>query len=456
MLEPEEIERQQARLAEHRRRLAVLLQQQASLGEPFAPPGVAIEIANARAEIQRIKVRLRASGLSLDDAADDIPTPNNSLPHGSHLGREGSSSSYSAEKIPNIGRDYIGRDKIGGDKVEGNKSVYKRNRLLLLVPILFVTVTTTGIVSYAIKEVTGKEITQGIVPSQLPVFSQATENPTNVTDSLTKEIPVLADTPQSGSSPSRAALLPTPLTLTATTLQENPVPSPSLQVTTKPIAPIEAPTKEVGVTTLPSPLPAPSAEPTPAVEILPTVTPTEEPTPSETLIPTLTSTAIPTAIPTTTAADLSTATPVLESNVEACVEILAASLIGTSAQDNGKVTNDPLFKGKVNIYLKQIDERGEPGQPETIDITNGKICIPIEIIEGYEVKVRIRIVDEHSKVDNKSLLIYNNLQAIDLRLDPSSSNNGVCIISGAYDGKCGDILDSEGNEARVTFRISQN
>src|SRR5215210_442692 len=72
MLDPDTIAQQLTLLATHRRTLAHLLQQAAQYGgEVFAPPQTANGIAEARAEIQRIKAILRESGFQVEDEPND-------------------------------------------------------------------------------------------------------------------------------------------------------------------------------------------------------------------------------------------------------------------------------------------------------------------------------------------------------------------------------------------------
>ena len=71
----EELQQQQNRLAAHRNRLAVLLEQQATLGVVYTPPAVVTDIDAARAEIRRIKVYLRGRGVAVEDLPDDDPPP---------------------------------------------------------------------------------------------------------------------------------------------------------------------------------------------------------------------------------------------------------------------------------------------------------------------------------------------------------------------------------------------
>jgi hypothetical protein len=70
----EEIAQQYELLAKHRRRLHYLLGQQANLGRGFTPPGVGIDIEDARTEIKRIKTILRGWGAEVDDLPDDGET----------------------------------------------------------------------------------------------------------------------------------------------------------------------------------------------------------------------------------------------------------------------------------------------------------------------------------------------------------------------------------------------
>lgn len=73
-LDPETIDQQQKLLATYRRTLDQLLIQAAQYGgEPFAPPAVANGIAEAREQIDRIKIELRASDLVVPDQPGDSP-----------------------------------------------------------------------------------------------------------------------------------------------------------------------------------------------------------------------------------------------------------------------------------------------------------------------------------------------------------------------------------------------
>jgi hypothetical protein len=71
MLTQEEIAQQFQLLATYRRTLAVYLRQQAAIGEAFSPPALVNGIWDARQNIRRIKAALRASGLSIPEAAND-------------------------------------------------------------------------------------------------------------------------------------------------------------------------------------------------------------------------------------------------------------------------------------------------------------------------------------------------------------------------------------------------
>src|SRR5262245_46780192 len=68
----EEIEQQQVLLDSYRRTLVHLLHQAAQYGgEVYAPPITVNSIDNVRANIQRIKTALRASGVNTADHSDD-------------------------------------------------------------------------------------------------------------------------------------------------------------------------------------------------------------------------------------------------------------------------------------------------------------------------------------------------------------------------------------------------
>jgi hypothetical protein len=64
-MNPEDIANQRELLAAHRRTLAIYLRQLAHLDADYAPPVVHNGIAEARAEIQRIKVWLRVQRVSV-------------------------------------------------------------------------------------------------------------------------------------------------------------------------------------------------------------------------------------------------------------------------------------------------------------------------------------------------------------------------------------------------------
>ncbi len=70
----DEIDQPIQRLQAHRRTLAVLLRQRASLGADYAPPGIANGIEEARAEIRRLKEVLRSWNVSVEDLPDDEPS----------------------------------------------------------------------------------------------------------------------------------------------------------------------------------------------------------------------------------------------------------------------------------------------------------------------------------------------------------------------------------------------
>ena len=67
----DEIEQLRERLAAHRRTLATLLGQVARHTEAYAPPAQLGGIAEARAEIAKIKAALRAEGVAVEDHPDD-------------------------------------------------------------------------------------------------------------------------------------------------------------------------------------------------------------------------------------------------------------------------------------------------------------------------------------------------------------------------------------------------
>lgn len=78
----EDIDTQQFLLQQHRATLAHYLGQRARLGEAYEPPGVGSGIAEARAEVQRIKSVLRGWDVTVKDLPDDIasPSPRRILP----------------------------------------------------------------------------------------------------------------------------------------------------------------------------------------------------------------------------------------------------------------------------------------------------------------------------------------------------------------------------------------
>jgi hypothetical protein len=73
MLDQEAIEQQRQILVVHRRTLAHLLTQQATLTSAYTPPGVMQGIEEARENIRRIKAVLRINGLQVNDHPDDEP-----------------------------------------------------------------------------------------------------------------------------------------------------------------------------------------------------------------------------------------------------------------------------------------------------------------------------------------------------------------------------------------------
>jgi hypothetical protein len=76
MLDKETIAQQLELLGTYRRTLAHLLRQAAQFGgEVFAPPQTANGIAEARAEIRRIKEALRESGVAVEDEPNDNALP---------------------------------------------------------------------------------------------------------------------------------------------------------------------------------------------------------------------------------------------------------------------------------------------------------------------------------------------------------------------------------------------
>src|SRR5688500_12308083 len=108
MLDQDIIAKQLTLLAAHRRTLAHLLQQAAQYGgEVFAPPQTANGIAEARANIARIKAALRAGGVEVEDESNDQAPPQ------VEPGQRGAGDIVQGDKV--------GGDKVGGDKVMGDK-----------------------------------------------------------------------------------------------------------------------------------------------------------------------------------------------------------------------------------------------------------------------------------------------------------------------------------------------
>jgi uncharacterized protein YjbI with pentapeptide repeats len=71
LLNEEEIAQQRELLTAHRRRLANQLRRLALLGAAHAPSDLTLDISDARVNIARVKVILRASGVSVNDHPDD-------------------------------------------------------------------------------------------------------------------------------------------------------------------------------------------------------------------------------------------------------------------------------------------------------------------------------------------------------------------------------------------------
>jgi hypothetical protein len=67
----EDIQGQEALLVAHRQTLRAYLHQRATLSTAYTPPGVVQGIAEARANVQRIKSTLRSWGVVVDDHPDD-------------------------------------------------------------------------------------------------------------------------------------------------------------------------------------------------------------------------------------------------------------------------------------------------------------------------------------------------------------------------------------------------
>src|SRR5689334_7867763 len=76
MLDQDTINQQLTLLATHRRTLEHLVQQAAQYGgEVFAPSQTANGIAEARAEVRRIKAALREGGVHIEDQPNDAALP---------------------------------------------------------------------------------------------------------------------------------------------------------------------------------------------------------------------------------------------------------------------------------------------------------------------------------------------------------------------------------------------
>lgn len=99
---------QQELLDTHRQTLVHLLKNAAAYGgETFAPPQVAAGIAQARAEIARLKPALRAAGAPVDDLLIDTPTEQPDMPAAPLRGqisiRIGDNSSVGGGVVANTG-----------------------------------------------------------------------------------------------------------------------------------------------------------------------------------------------------------------------------------------------------------------------------------------------------------------------------------------------------------------
>jgi NB-ARC domain-containing protein len=110
-LDQETINQQLILLAAHRRTLAHLLRQAAQYGgEVFAPAQTATGIAEARAEIRKIKAILRKNGVRVDEEPGD-KAPRRRKP----------AQAQQAGDV--ISGDKVGGDKVGSDKVMGDKRI---------------------------------------------------------------------------------------------------------------------------------------------------------------------------------------------------------------------------------------------------------------------------------------------------------------------------------------------
>ncbi len=74
MLDQDTIEQQKALLTEHRRRLALLFQQQSRLGD-YAPPHILLEIEDTQTAIRELKETLSTTGIAVEDEPNDDAHP---------------------------------------------------------------------------------------------------------------------------------------------------------------------------------------------------------------------------------------------------------------------------------------------------------------------------------------------------------------------------------------------
>jgi hypothetical protein len=124
MLDQEAIAQQLDLLAVHRRTLAHLLRQTAQYGGAvFAPPQTANGIAEARAEIRRIKTILRGSEVIVEDEPNDEGPPQIEPLQQQQAGDSPATIHSAGRSYITTGGDHAGRDidkRQGGAFVEGN------------------------------------------------------------------------------------------------------------------------------------------------------------------------------------------------------------------------------------------------------------------------------------------------------------------------------------------------
>ena len=174
---------QQKRLDTHRQHLAVLLEQQATFGVASTPPAVVLGIAEARAEIKRIKAYLRAHGIPVTDHLNDDPPPVAALPR--PVAVPGSS-----------GGDHVGGDKTTVGTIIGSTDIaigpratvdkrsgffIGRSRIaLLIIGVLVLLFLIIGMIVAGASVSGFKQTLQGvgILPTNTPTAVPPTATPT--------------------------------------------------------------------------------------------------------------------------------------------------------------------------------------------------------------------------------------------------------------------------------------